>query len=48
MRKIFYSYSLNFEYDFRYFSIGILIPLFANLTDQIKFDNDFFNLILNF
>ena len=30
------------------FSIGILIPLFANLTDQIKFDNEFFNLILNF
>ena len=30
------------------FSIGILIPLFAKFTDQIKFDNDFFNLILNF
>tara|TARA_B100001057_G_scaffold365863_1_gene369030 strand:+ start:310 stop:1932 length:1623 start_codon:yes stop_codon:yes gene_type:complete len=30
------------------FSIGILIPLFANLTDQIKFDNEFFNLILSF
>ena len=30
------------------FSIGILIPLFANLTEQIKFDNEFFNLILNF
>lgn len=30
------------------FSIGILIPLFANLTNQIKFDNEFFNLILNF
>ena len=30
------------------FSIGILIPLFANLTDQIKVDNYFFNLIFNF
>jgi len=30
------------------FSIGILVPLFSNLTNEINFSNDFFNKILKF
>ena len=30
------------------FSIGILIPLFASLTQQLEFNNEFFNFILGF
>ena len=29
------------------FSIGILIPFIASLTGELRFDNDFFNLILS-